>query len=209
MYQTSPKKIDHQRKVTSNQQCKDELKYELPILFDCFKSAVNAFEKEIRQTPPDARVRNLEATLLNSKMIQSVREKFSDSCYFGKYKRFILRINGYIVLFKKLDKNGLPMNIKTKASNAISNQLTLPLFEEDSAEFEPILFFGYQKNEVGEIFNPRLTYIKDDKIKWVINEQHIETKDTTDSSISVVEKERETISPKIKPGVKKKKASNE
>lgn len=161
------------RRIVSKNECEKDLNKVLPRLFEAFHSAHSNFEREIRQTPPSARARAFEACLLNSKMIQAIQNYFpSWEWKFGKYKRFILQTNGYIILFKKLNKNGMPMNIATKHANAISNQLTYSLFDDQTMIYEPILFFGYRKDALGNIINPQLTYIDESRIKWTIEESN-------------------------------------
>jgi hypothetical protein len=162
------------RRIASKKECEFDLKNELMLMFQAFYTAQTNYEQEVRQTPPQARARGFEASLLNSKMIQSVQQYFPEDWKFGKYKRFTLRINGYIILFKKFNKNGLPMNIKTKSVNAITNQQTLSLFDDSTMVYEPILFFGYEKNKIGEINNPRLIYLDEEQVKWVITNEMIE-----------------------------------
>ena len=196
--QKNPEMV-HKRRTASKDECKIDLKKELPVLFEAFSNAHKTFENEVRQTPPLARARGFEASLLNSKMIQSIQEFFPENWKFGKYKRFTLRVNGYIVLFKKFDKKGMPMNIKTQRTDAISNQQVMPLFDDSTLVYEPILFFGYEKNRIGEILNPRLVYIDESQVQWVIN----------DDSVSVTrflntKEEETTVLPKLKPTVAKK-----
>jgi hypothetical protein len=137
-------------------------------MFKAFSEAYELYESEIRKTPPEARARGFEASLLNSKMIQCIQKCFPTNWKFGKYKRFTLRTNGYIILFKKLDKNNKPMNIKTKSVEAISYQLSLPLFNNTNFVEEPILFFGYKKNGVGNISEPKLVYLDGEQVKWIV-----------------------------------------
>jgi hypothetical protein len=159
------------RRIVTADECKTELHDELPVLFQTFGHAMSMYEKEILLTPPEARARTFEASLLNSKMIQSVQQHFPGKWKFGKYKRFILRMNGYNIFFKKLDSKNRPMNIKTHYAVAIENQKQLNLFEESSADmFEPILFFGYKKDRFGDITDPRLVYIDESRIKWMITD---------------------------------------
>lgn len=162
------------RKIISNEDvCMIELEKELPLFFRLFEEAVSLFEKEIVLTPPTARARSLEATLLNSKIIQCVQQFFPDNWRFGKYKRFILRLKGYIVLFKKLNGKNMPMNIKTKSSDAIANQLQYPMFEEFDDAIEPIVFFGYRKDSIGNILDPKLVYIDENKLRWTITRDKV------------------------------------
>lgn len=163
------------RKVASVDECRFDLKNELPVLFKSFNEAFQSYEKEVIMTRPEARARGFEASLLNSKMIESIQNNFPTKWKFGRYRRFTLRINGYIVLFKKLNKADRPMNIRTKSVDAISNQHTLPLFDDSTFRSEPILFFGYRKDSFGNITDPKLVYIDEDKVKWTISGNEITT----------------------------------
>lgn len=196
--QKNPEMV-HKRRIASKNECKIDLKEELPVLFEAFANAHKTFEYEIRQTPPQARARGFEASLLNSKMIQSIQEFFPENWKFGKYKRFTLRVNGYLVLFKKFNKKGMPMNIKTQRTDAISNQQVMSLFDDSTLVYEPILFFGYEKSRIGEILNPRLIYIDESQVKWII----------TDEAVSVTrflntKEEETTVLPKLKKTVAQK-----
>lgn len=194
------------RRLASEEGCKIDLNTELPILFDAFTSAFKKYELEIVQTPPNSRARGFEASLLNSKMIQSIQEKFPKYWRYGRYKRFTLTVNGYIILFKKLNNKDMPMNIQTKSVSDISNQLSMSLFDENIYVAEPILFFGYKKNKFGQIFEPKLVYIDESNLKWAITENELSAgtiimSTPTDETIKVA-------MPKLKVAHNIKKASN-
>lgn len=110
------------KRIINAKECEYELRESLEKLFDAFWNAVRNYEKEVIQTPFTARCRGFEASLLNSKIIQSVQSVFKDDWTFGKYKRFMLRVNGYIMLFKKLNSKNMPMNVPTRFSSSIQNQ---------------------------------------------------------------------------------------
>lgn len=162
------------RKIATSSECQFDLEKELPIMFKAFSEAVILYDKEIVQTPPDARVISLEASLLNSKMIQCIQSQFPKNWKFGKYKRFMLRVQGYTVLFKKLNGKDRPMNIKTLHSSAILNQLQTSLFDGGHISIDPILIFGYKKDKLGKIFDPKLVYIDENEVRWTITENAIE-----------------------------------
>lgn len=161
------------KRIINAKECERDLRGTLEKLFDVFWNAVSNYEKEILQTPFEARCRGFEASLLNSKLIQSVQSVFKNDWTFGKYKRFMLRINGYIMLFKKLNSKDMPMNVPTRFSSSIQNQEQGNLFDMYDDGTEPILFFGYNKSSVGEIINPKLVYIDENKVRWVISEHDI------------------------------------
>ena len=193
------------RRLATKQGVLYDLKDELPMIFKAFSEAHKLYEEEVTLTPPISRGRGFEASLMNSKIIQSIRKYFPEHSTKGKNGRFILRINGNIILFKKLDNNNSPMNIVSKQVVAISNQIQLSLFNnEDSYVEEPILFFGYQKNRFGKILLPKLIYRDEDVVKWIITDEDINTVETIDISKPIIE----PAMPKLKLRIIKK-ASNE
>jgi hypothetical protein len=194
------------RRTASMEECHADLANEMPMMFAAFRNAFTLYEQEIVQTPVHSRARAFEASLLNSKMIQSIQEYFPAKWRFGRYKRFILRVNGYTVLFKKLNRNGKPMNISTNYTSAISNQLVLSLFNDRKASVDPILFFGYQKDSTGAVINPKLVYIDDNQVKWIITEKDIHK---LPRPLVVIPADKKPAMPKLKSSVVPKKAANE
>jgi len=173
------------RKIASEEGCKMDLKNVLGPMFRAFKEALNNYEREIAQTPVGSRARGFESSLLNSKMIQSIQKYFPLHYKWGKYGRFTLRINGYILLFKKLNNSDMPMNIKTGSTNAINNQLSYSLFPEELFQDEPILYFGYKKDRYGQIVEPKLVYVDDSKVRWTLDERDISSGDNFSPSMGI------------------------
>jgi hypothetical protein len=158
------------RRLATSEECQVDLNEQLPVMFKAFTEAVRMYENEIIQTPPQSRARAFEASLLNSKMIQSIQVNFPVNWKFGKYKRFMLNLQGYTVLFKKLNGKNMPMNIKTSHATAISNQMQTSLFANERKSINPILIFGYKKDKLGSIFDPKLVYIDEEQVKWSLTE---------------------------------------
>ena len=159
-------------RVISSEECEHDLVDILPLLFKAHHEALLSFNRGMQQTPPQCRVRGLEASYFASMMIHSLYELGFEVKY-GRFKRRFLYINGYIILFKKFDGRGRPMNIKTKHNTAIENQQVGDLFgcgEDDTA---PILYFGYSVSRFGEVCDPRLAYIDEGRLKWVIAEDDL------------------------------------
>jgi len=196
MYKNNSNSRPNKRRLATLDGAKFDLKNELPLMFNAFREAYELYESEIRNTPPEARARGFEASLLNSKMIQCIQKYFPNHWKFGKYKRFTLRTNGYIILFKKLDKHDKPMNIKTKSVHAISHQISLPLFNETNFVQEPILFFGYKKNSIGNISEPKLVYLDEERVKWIVTADDVRI----DKSIVLPKKTQKVATPILKKG---------
>ena len=195
------------RRIATSEECQIDLNEQLPIMFKAFTEAVRMYETEIIQTPPQSRARAFEASLLNSKMIQSIQTNFPIHWKFGKYKRFMLNIQGYTVLFKKLKGNNMPMNIKTSHATAISNQMQTSLFENERVSINPILIFGYKKDKLGGIFDPKLVYIDEEQVQWTLTEDFVQNNENIKrlSKVSI-----EKAMPKLKENFKEiKKTSNQ
>lgn len=161
------------KRIVSSKECQFDMKDALRHMFSAFNEAVQLYNLEIGLTNPQDRVRSMEASYFNSKLIQCLRSRFKTRLKRGKYGRIILYENGYVVLFKKLGKNDKPMNIRTKVTDAIENQLMGNLFNKDEDGSSPIIFFGYSKTKFGEIAHPRIVYIDENLVKWTINENDI------------------------------------
>lgn len=167
--------LKKRNRIINGKECLFELKDALPQIFQAYHEAIKLYNIEIALTPPTARIRGFESQVLNAKIIQCIQKEFPENWRRGKYSRIMLSINGYIIFFKKLNKYGMPMNIKTTFNDNITNQCQVSLFDSDDVT-SPILFFGYSKNNFGEITNPRIVYIDEDKVKFEIHESDIKRK---------------------------------
>ncbi len=179
----SSRRMQGLRRLANFDACKFDLREVLPKLFATYESALEAYNDVMGNFPPQVRARNLEANVFQTMFAEKLFENFGTKAFFGAYHRLVLRSDGYIILFKKLDKNGKPMNIKTGFVQKIATQQqTLDLFADSDYEDEPILFFGYQKSRAGHFINPQLIYIDQGEIIFSIN-----SNGEADSSLSVVE----------------------
>jgi hypothetical protein len=142
---------------------KESMGHEIPVFFSSFEKAYDSYENKIKQTTPSSRVRGYEAMVLNTEIVQHIQKSFPLNFKRGKYKRILFDIGNYIILIKKYDKNGRPMNIPTKSTKNISNQSTLPLFDDDSNS-KPIIYFGYSLDRTGHLLDTKFTYIYNEKV---------------------------------------------
>ncbi|MGO3181854.1 MAG: hypothetical protein ACTIJ9_03380 [Aequorivita sp.] len=165
------------RRQVSKDECLYDLKKDLPKVFKAFNKGVKKFNKVSSMFNPESKVR-FDASVLNTSIVESIQNEFSNYWKWGKYKRFILRLNDYIFLVKKFNNNNMPMNIKTKHVNTISNQLSLPLFSSEVYQDDPILFFGYKVDRMGEIISPQIVYIDENQVKWIVSENDVTATET-------------------------------
>lgn len=187
------------KRVINPDECKFDLGDDINKLFIGFKEALPLYQKELGMTAPEDRVRTQAAVILQSKVMQCWRKQFGESVKRGKYARLLLYIKGYVILFKKLGRNGMPMNIKTVNATSIENQYQGNLFGPDEDGNSPILVFGYTTNDFGVIVHPRIIYIDEGKVKWTIEEEGIQDNTLPELDFGPI---RPTGGVSVKKGVK-------
>ena len=192
------------RRQVSKDECLLDLKEDLPKIFKAFNRGIKKFNKVSSMFNPESKVR-FDASVLNTAIVESLQVEFSNNWKWGKYKRFILRLNDYIFLVKKLNNNNMPMNIKTKHVNSISNQLSLPMFNSEVYQDDPILFFGYKTDRMGEIVSPQIVYIDENQVKWVVTENDV----TSTETLFKPNTQNSTVKVSLKEQLVRRKASNE
>lgn len=196
-------RIKKRKRVINSKECQNDMKDVLEYLFSAFHKAVRMFNDEISKTPILYRARSMEASYFNSKLLQCLGEIFESDLKCGKYGRRFLYKNGYIVLFKKLNGKHMPMNIKTKLSSSIENQMEGNLFNDEEDGTSPIIFFGYSKSKFGEITHPQIVYIDEGMVKWRLDESLIQLhKVNIDSPI--ITPQRPSGNVNVKPLAKEK-----
>lgn len=167
----SSRRLQGKRMLADRHSCLIDLQTDAKKLFAAFDDALIKVNSILNSFPPLTRSRNLEASVMQSCFTETLFTYFPNHATFGKYKRLILRINGYVLLFKKLNNQGYPMNIKTINVQSILNQnQVLDLFSHSNFREDPIIYFGYQKNKLGEILSPQIIYIDDGEIQFSLNE---------------------------------------
>lgn len=163
------RKKQGKRMLATFETTKVELKNELLLLFQTFEEAMVKANKALAFFPTYSRSRTLEASVVQSCFAEVLVKNFEGKAFFGKYKRLVLQAKGYVILFKKLDNNGYPMNVKTMNVQSMLNQnQILDLFQDTEYNYDPIVFFGYKKNKFGQYINPQLVYIDENQISFTI-----------------------------------------
>ncbi|MEZ0007071.1 hypothetical protein ABH942_002449 [Flavobacterium sp. 28YEA47A] len=176
----SSRRMQGKRTLANYETSKMELEKEIILLFKTYKSALYSTQQQMLSFKIEFRSRALEASIMQSFFAEYLKENFGNKAFYGKYKRLILRSNGYLILFKKFNNKGMPMNIKTINVQSILNQnQVLDLFASSDYNDEPILYFGYKKNRYGEYVNPQLIYVDEGNIVFSIG------LDDMDSGLSI------------------------
>lgn len=209
MLDIAPTKVRNnflKRRIISKKEALNDLKEVLPLLFQSFNEGVKLFNDRISHYPMSCRDRLLETSVFRSCVIERFEENFAEALKIGKYKRVVIRKNNCQILFKKLNNYNLPMNIVTRLTESIYNQVQEPLFNEDFGVTEPIIFFGYRKNRFGEMCAPKLIYIDNNRVQWSIEESEIQKSQPMIIGKRPITPERGAL-VKPKESVKRKKTS--
>lgn len=165
----SSRRLQGKRALASYEASKLELEKEIMLLFKTYKLALQSTQEQMFNFKIEFRSRSLEASIMQSFFAEYLKDNFATKAFYGKYKRLILRCNGYLILFKKFNSKGMPMNIKTINVQSILNQnQVLDLFASSDYNDEPILYFGYKKNKYGEYIDPQLIYVDAGKVVFSI-----------------------------------------
>ncbi len=159
--------ISSKRQAITKEEAVELLRQYAELIFSAYDSALDKYNVEIRQTNPIARTR-LSSALLNAKMVESFADMFPDNVTLGKYGRVLFRYERCQLIIKKLSSTSRPSYISTKLSNTILTQGQAELFDGDeNARREPLLTFGYTKDRLGNLVNPRIVYFDEEPI-WEI-----------------------------------------
>jgi hypothetical protein len=99
----SSRRMQGKRLLADYGNCKLELSKELGLLFKTFESALNSTNEDLLSYKVQFRSRTLEASIMQSYFAEYLQDNFANKAFYGKYKRLVLRTNGYLILFKKLN----------------------------------------------------------------------------------------------------------
>ena len=170
--------------------------------FYAFENAKEKFGSTMKPFPPQSRSRGLEASVFQTCLLGELQKVFPEKWKFWKYKRFVITFCGHSLLFKKLNKKGMPMNIKTNANQSIINQMQTQLFDPTDYE-NPIVFFGWEKSKSGDLINPHFVYINEGKIKWRLRKDELTS---LNAPTILTPNKTGRLLPKVKEQSKRKKA---
>lgn len=182
------------RRIISANECKKDLEKKLSFMSLSIEEGFQKAREVANNVTQNSRCRGYDSSVLNSCINESLEKNIPESQYKGRYGRILFRINGYIILVKKLNKKGYPMNIKTKHSNSINSQSQTSLFYDSSFGLEePLVYLGYQLNKFNQLSEIKLVYILDNKINWVVDLKENNVSSTIQKSLFNDKKEVEVL----------------
>ena len=165
------RKMQGKRLLATIDGCSIELKEELKLLFHTFNQAIEMANSTMSRYRVGTRARGHEAINLQTCFADKLFSNFPEDSFYTKSGRLVLRLKGYVILFKKLNNKGMPMNIYTQTVKKLTNQeIQISLFNDNTYDEAPVLYFGYQKNTFGVYSSPRIVYIDEGKIRFSIDE---------------------------------------
>ena len=98
----SSRRMQGKRVLAVNETCKVELKKDIQLLYKAYEEALIKTSKVLSIIPIHSRSRILEASVIQSCFAESLMNNFPNKALYGRYRRLILRLKGYLILFKKL-----------------------------------------------------------------------------------------------------------
>lgn len=179
------------RNSLSKEKCFERIKDHWFGMYNGYYNGVIRYNEVVREMKYSDIRRRVDSSILNYWISSCLRDEFPENYRKGKYGRVIFRFNGTQMLVKKLDKRSKPTYIKSMTTDAILNQNQLSLFEDEEGIEEPILFFGYTKDEFGTVSDPRIVYY-DNGVQWMITENDFKMKQIA------IEQENTTVPVSLK-----------
>ncbi|MGV3540468.1 MAG: hypothetical protein ACO1OQ_11695 [Rufibacter sp.] len=137
---------------------------ELPVFVEAQEKAFEMMRSDLSKRSPLYQNRNSKSNRINENIKGLLYDLYPEQMKETPTKRFYFEKPGkYIILFKKLTGNLLPMNIATKSSSRILSQLPIEFTNQ-----MPIIFVGYVPNSSWDsIEKICAVYISQGKIIWV------------------------------------------
>jgi len=172
-----------------------DMNYALPQFVEIFEKSLHKMLNEVERIDPSFLNRNSKPNRMNENIKGFLSKIFPDKIKENGSKRFyFLEKDGYILLFKKLNRDYLPSNIKTKSSKSILNQSALDLPEL------PIIFVGYTPNSSWEkIDRISAVYISGNEVVWKVDLRRYENEGRNFELFGVKKDVQEFPSLLVKP----------
>lgn len=155
----------------------------LPVIVDIIENAFEKMQNELNGRSPSYKNHLSKSIRVNEQIKGRITDEYGKLVRSAGPNRFGLFIEGYLVLFKKLDKYGRPSNIKTRYSQLLKMQGRINFPGEPE-----IIYIGY-------VSDPGFDYIKkisavkldDQEVIWSTNLRTLVSKALVISKPPVIE----------------------
>lgn len=172
------------------------MKSHLPTLVIAIESSFIAMKDELNGRNPAFLNHLSKSNRMNEQIKGRITEAFGTNVKPLRYNRFGLFLEGYVILFKKLDKYGRPSNVPTGNSLMLTGQSKLNFPGEPE-----ILHVGYVIDSTWEaIKSINAVKIENQEVQWSINLQRLAGSSLTVRSSTTIE--TDDIGLDVKPKAK-------
>jgi hypothetical protein len=161
--------VRKRKRITNQKECEHDLRDDLPLFREAFQKAKETFDEKTEGIDPNLTARAFSANSFNTYVSNHLKEVYGPRIRRGKGGRIILHLKDYIILIKKLDSKGYPMNSKSIRDDAIRNQEQGNLFGDEYDGTKPILYLGYQRDKLKQFCNLQIVYLDECKKMFAID----------------------------------------
>lgn len=156
-------------KSTNQQRFEDRIETHVSPLVDVVHDAFDSMRDAVNSMPASFRNRNTKSQRMNEQLKGLLTDVYGSRIVSLPYGRFGLSIEGYMLLFKKLDGRLRPSNIPTGNSRNIARQGRLNFPGEPE-----VIFVGYTVSPgYGEVNSIMAVKIEDNEIQWSVDLQSL------------------------------------
>ena len=198
--------------LVTKEEVLESLRKELRIVMNCFWDTIGETKNHL-SVDPKHHAKNFTVSTIATYFSKNLDACFPNCSGMRPHKQFVFSLNGYDFWVKKADSSNRPMLNDTKLSNSLISLETMPFFEgfyecimQQNAS-KALLFMTYQIGELGEVFNPCISFINEGFIMWTINEDDLAVEKY--KTITLVEANKQDFEVKLKTKVERRKAQNE
>ena len=173
------------RRIITAKECEEELKEDLPILFEALIEGTERGSDECSK--PSLKCRPFDANTINTWVLSEINEAFPGAAIIGAGGRVYFEIKGFLIIVKKLNDKGMPMNIPTDLHDAVLHQKKSCVLDDSiEGQSKPILVLGYNTDKFGNITGHMLTYIIGCP-RWTISAESILSKEIVSNHVPEME----------------------
>lgn len=160
-----------------------------------YEDAFIAMNDELEGRSPSYKNHLSKPNRMNEQIKGKLTEIFGSKVRKLPYNRFGLFLEGYVFLFKKLDRFGRPSNVKTKNSLAMTGQSKLNYPGQPE-----IIHIGYFTNDWEQLNSILAVKIEDQAIQWTSDLRSVSTYVIGQQDHNVIETDASELG--IKPKAK-------
>lgn len=202
LFHTSNREDEEARILASRLRFEGVMEEHIPRIISVIEEAFDAMSDEISGRSPSYLNHLSRSNRMNEQIKGRITDEYGTTVKRLPYNRFGLFIGGYVILFKKLDKFGRPMNIPTTNSIALTGQGVLNFPGEPE-----IIHVGYTVDPSWEAIRKiNAVKVEDQQVVWSSDLKAFAAARITTIIPKVIETDEEQLDVKPKQASSKLKA---